>query len=51
MKCKKVMSYMLAGTLFLSTAGVGVAFAEDGNSVEFTDELSETPVGGGFFYR
>lgn len=51
MKCKKVMSYMLAGTLFLSTAGVGVAFAEDENSVEFTDELSETPVGGGFFYR
>lgn len=47
MKCKKVLSYMLAGTLFLSTAGVGVAFAEDGNSVEFTDELSETPVGGG----
>lgn len=50
MKCKKVMSYMLAGTLFLSTAGVGVAFAEDGDSVEFTDELSETHVGG-FFYR
>lgn len=43
MKCKKIISYMLAGTVFLSTAGVGIASAADGNSVEFVDECSETP--------